>query len=208
MSTKVVPQAAHAADSKEAKLQRVAEATLKIIFETGKTQVSISKLSVEAKVSRPWIYKYLGGSHKALIEHAIDYYGALYARLDHDMRVSDPKEWVELIVQRTRRMWAEAGHWKWLVPIYFRFRGSKTLLGQAIDKIEGRYQVKLAQSMRSSFGISNEMANLYAEMLTLFRMGLAHRFSLDDRPSPELVESYVASFRPMLEALEAHFKRI
>lgn len=160
--------------SKTDKLIRLAEAVLRLIDAHGMKGVTTTNLSRAAKVTRPWIYKYIGRSKDDLIRFAVDHFGRSVAEMDRPMKFSSRAEWIQASVDHVAHVLKSTSRYPWFTSLYFKYRGTPTLLGSRIADVESAYFQKQAAEMSATLKTPTERAYLVAEVLTAFRMGLMH----------------------------------
>ncbi len=114
----------------------VAEAVLKLISLKGLGAVTHTNVSRASGASRPWLYAYLGKTKDSLIEIAAKHLGTIYAGLEREAIVKDPETWLDAQIEDIRDGIQTARRYPWLIPLYFRHRGTQNLLGKVIDDIE------------------------------------------------------------------------
>ena len=117
----------------------VAEKILILLAQQGTQAVTHAKLARAAKVSRPWLYKYIGSSKNDLLEFAVAFFGRIYAELDCSISVRTPKQWVEEQMRGFNQQMDDSTKYPWILAIYFRFSGQRDIVGRAIAVIEKKY---------------------------------------------------------------------
>ena len=170
--------------SKNEKIIHVAQCTLLLILEHGEEGVTFSRVSRFAGVSRSWLYKYLGNTTDQLIDFAVDYFGKLFSDLEGSKIKGTPKDWSNAIVNGIEKMLQNTSEYPWIIPIYFRYRGSSTVLGKRILKIERSYLKITTDELITIFKLDEKKAYLISQILTSFRMGLAHTFLTGNLDNP------------------------
>ena len=168
------------ANSKEEKTVRVAAATLNIILQNGLRAVTPSRVARSAEVSRPWIYKYIGGDAEDLVKCGVEYFGKVYSRIDENFADITPDAWIADEVKAFKLSLATHDQYPWIVPIYFRFKGSPTPIGKAIEKIESAYLVKKQKQLKKALNLTDKQARSWAEFTTSFKLSLTHRCQFGD----------------------------
>ncbi len=163
---------------KEEKYLKFAEATLKLIFHSGEEALSHSQVARAAGVSRAWVYKYIGRDRTDIIEFAVDYFGKLYSGLETPFEKMNRNNWREVLLQRTHDFLSRTQKNRWIVPLYYRFKGTDSTFGRRLDRIESAYLQKLEAELLPILG-KKEGARVKAvcEVLTALRLGLAFRIS-------------------------------
>lgn len=164
--------------SKVDKMNRVAEHTLKLIHQHGLEGLTHSRLARAAGVSRPWLYAYIGKTREALIELAVMHFGRVYAQIDRPPVGHDPRSWVAGQVEGLRYSLHQVKKYPWLMPIYFRYRGTENAIGKCIGEAEKVYVKKQVVEMQNCLGIDVKEARAVAELCTAFKLGLAYRWAV------------------------------
>jgi len=163
---------------KQARYHAFAEATLKLIFHRGEDAVTHSQAARAAGVSRAWVYKYVGSERSDIIEFAIDYFGKLYSGLDTPFEKMTRTNWREVFLKRTGDFLERAQENRWIIPLYYRFKGTDTIIGRRLDRIETLYMEKMNSELGPLLGTADARKVLAAlEVMTALRLGLAFRLS-------------------------------
>lgn len=152
-----------------------------MLLSHGISALTPARVARAAKVSRGWIYKYLG-SGDCLIEFAVDRLGKEFAELGSPIRAKNRDELHDAIIVGSRRMYAKAVEQPFLLPIYYRYLHSPTPLGERIREIEDVYLRRLADSIHKSLDTDSMRARQLAELLTSLRMSLGFRIP-EKRPA-------------------------
>lgn len=162
---------------KEAKFQIVAQSVLSLLASHGISSVSHSRVSRMAKVSRPWIYKYVGKSKKDLIQFAVKSFAEGLTALGGAPPMKDPEKILNHFFQNTWLIFEFAQKHPEVIQLYYRFMGSMNPIGEKISEFESEAMNRQATAIASGFGISKAEALLVAEMMITFRMGVCFRFA-------------------------------
>jgi len=165
-----------AVDEKSQKVRRVAAATLNIIWQSGIRSLNPTRVARSAKVSRPWIYKYIGGSKEALMASSIDFFGRMYANIDRIQSDEDSDSWMKREMEDLKKNFRLAEECPFLLPVYYHFKGSKTTLGAGIDKVESEYLKRKAQQIKRIVGTSEASSKLIAELMMTYKLATVHRW--------------------------------
>ena len=190
-----------ATKDKEQKLDAVARAVASLLLSHGIPALTPSRVARAARVSRGWIYKYLGGGDK-LIEFAVDRLGKDFAELGSPIRAKNRDELRDALIEGSRRMYFKAVDQPFLLPIYFRYVQSPTPLGERIREIEAVYLRRLAESIRASLGIDMMRAKQLAELLTSLRMSLGFRIpAREPQLSPQSLSALWAEYSRLVDLL-------
>ncbi len=160
------------------KFKRVARAVLKLLYLEGKSGLSYTKVSREAKVSRAWLYKYVGKQTKDLLNFSADHFGEEILSQGGD--ISGYKTAEELSQHALRMTWNVmdmfSNHPE-VLSIYFRYNGRKSPLSDKIREIEEKQFKAMGGAISTVTGISKSEAVLVAEVLMAIRMGLNFRYT-------------------------------
>jgi hypothetical protein len=161
-------------ESKDAKLKRVAEAMLDLIFLHGVESVTPTRLSRSANVSRSWIYKYLGGSQAALLDFAIKHFGELFAELNVPLDVSTPEAYFKDQAKSFGRLLDVTDAYPGVIVVFYQFRGRKHRMGEGIDAIATRHLAQESKEITQVFRLPEARAAQISASLTIYRLGTAH----------------------------------
>ena len=161
---------------KPEKVETVAEWTLRIIDAHGLDALSISRVARAAGVSRPWLYKYVGGTKQDLIVLAARRYGNLLSGLDRRPRTDSRDNWVHDTMANTQQLFLRTRELPWILRIYYRYKGTNTVLGGVILDLEGRYLDAHTREISKVWNSPVEESRIIAESLMAARLGMAHRY--------------------------------
>ncbi|MCA9755344.1 MAG: TetR/AcrR family transcriptional regulator [Candidatus Eisenbacteria bacterium] len=161
---------------KSEKVEAVAEWTLRIIDAHGLDGVSIARVARAASVSRPWMYKYVGRGKEELIEVAVRRFGMLISGLDRRPRLDSRENWVHDTMANTQRLFLNSRERPWMLRLYYRFKGTHTVLGEVIADLESRYLGAHTREIAEVWGMPEEESRILAESLMAARLGMAHRY--------------------------------
>lgn len=197
-----------AKSGKEEKMFMVAQATLKILNQHGLSGVSFARVARAAGVSRAWLYKYIGGSDQELVDFTIDTFGTMWGRLDRPDLHGDEMQWQQGIMERFSHFLDSNLKYPWILPIYFRYRGTKTILGDRIVLIEQKYLKRQVGELQKSFQLSPAQARLTADVLLGIRLGLAYQWMSGDLQNAvtkgELVSFLGKSLKTLIQSGKKH----
>lgn len=180
---------------------RAAEAALKLIDKHGLDRLTIAQVARLAKISRPWIYKYIGPSQNELIEFAVDHFGRILSALDQRMNPKTPQEWIVATRFGTVNLLDMAAERPWLVTLYFRYRGTQTVPGRRIDQVETHYLRVFSNEIQTALGFGTKYSLFLASSILAVRMGLAHNWVTSPSSTPAQKEK-------LLELVEAILMRM
>jgi AcrR family transcriptional regulator len=163
-------------EDKQKKLERVAKSVLSIVARFGFESLSPSRLARAAQVSRPWVYKYVGGSKEALSNFAVDHFGKLLARLDEGPKPTSIDFFRDDEILRLQNAIAFSEQHPEVIQIYYRYKGTPTIMGKAIEKVEAQYRKIKSHQIKETFKIKDVEAEIYAEILLTLKLGLCHKW--------------------------------
>lgn len=168
--------------AKEDKQFAVSAAILEIIEKDGLTGVTHSKVARKSKVSRAWIYEYIGKEKNALVEFAAEVFASHFARAKMTELPKTKSELASRLKEGTDFLFASAALTPVVIKIYFRFRGTENPIGKVIQKYEKQWLGNVSKTIVEVIKIPSEQASILAELVLIFRMGFAHRFATSAEP--------------------------
>ena len=173
------PQVTAQVTSKDEKYTKAAEAIFHLLLQAGIPAVTHARVSRSSKISRGWLYKYIGKNREDLITFGIDYFGKIFIELD--VQAAAPKnkqEFFDFFVAGTERMLSYTLIYPWIIPIYFQFRASKSVVGERIRKISDAYLTRQMKELQPLFKIDAKEARICAEVLGGMRLGLGFNYQV------------------------------
>lgn len=162
---------------KQAKFQTVAEATFQILIRGGIENLSHTRVAEVSKVSRAWLYKYIGKTPEDLIAFSLDAIGKEFAKIGVLLAQQTADDVRTSLFQGTFRMLKNAHKNPALMALYSRYAGTRNPVGRKIAELEGAYLTALCSSLERYFKLPASEAVIVAEVLHAMRMGLAVRYS-------------------------------
>jgi hypothetical protein len=169
----------HPETTKDEKFDRVAEQTLRWIETHGLSKINLSRIAAQSKVSRTWIYKYIGSTQKDWITHAVIHFGAQVGRLNRPETspgaVRDSRTWHSVSQQSWIELAELAAKYPWLFPLYYRYKNSTNEIGDCIRRIECAVVQRNTQEFMDIFKLPRPRAELAAETVVCVRMALAYQ---------------------------------
>ena len=185
-------------EGKSAKYDAVAHAALNIAHIQGVPAITHAATSRHAKVSRAWLYKYVGGSREDLVRHAANHLGQMFT--DHGPALThlDREGWYVEIRARFMRLVELSERYPNVPRVYFRYRGTQGILGVLLERVAEASRLREKQELVSIFGLEPDTSEKISEVLSALRMSLAHavapmplpvgavRRTLRDTPKEEL----------------------
>jgi len=160
------------------KFKRVAKAVLKLLYLEGKSGLSFTKISKESKVSRAWLYKYVGKNTQDLLIYAADHFGEeILSRGGDISKIKTAEDLSHHALRTTWEVMDMFSNYPEVLSIYFRYNGRKSPLSDKIKEIEGKQFKVMGDAISKVTGISKKEAALVSEILMAIRMGLNFRYT-------------------------------
>ena len=189
------------ARDKGGKMEQVAEQPARLVLQYGMDVITHARVARASGVSRPWLYKYIGGERQDLITFMATHFGMRLAELDQRPRTESRALWIDDTVEGLRTMARLANDAPWVLPLYFRYVGSDGPLGKCIQEIETRY-LDLSSRELVRAGVSDRpRARLTAELIHAARLGIVHRHLTTGMAADPALSEAVATFRRWLDTL-------
>lgn len=163
--------------SKEERRARVAEAVAKIVSLHGVEALNFSRTARTAKVSRAWLYKYLGANRSDLVHLAVDHFAMVFSRRSEKTSVDNLQVWIRLQIEDFDEFLSNVQQYPWAMSVYMRYKGSDTIFGERIREMERRFFKKSSEELRHALPMDAKKSLWTAEMLTAAKVGLAHHWS-------------------------------
>lgn len=189
--------------TKEIKYFRVAENVLKILSTHGESGLQIARISRATKISRPWIYKYIGKNQQDLVAHAVERFSNILGTLDKVPHTRGKKEWSQSRLKNTRHFLIMTRNYPYIVPLYYKYRGSPTFYGELISVYEKKYFAKFCEETQRALGVSQRQALFFAQTFSAIRFGLAHQFQTSTNPTEEQMQRLLKLIEAILERMIA-----
>ena len=168
-------------NSKNEKQMAVAKAVLELIEKDGLLGVTHSKVARKSKVSRAWIYEYIGKDKNAFIEFAAEAFASYVARLNIEMPKT--KEQLQDRLKSGIRFFFESvAKDPVIIKVYFRFRGSANPIGDVIKKYEKKWFEMVINGINEFIALPAEQAAMLVETVLILRLGFAHRLATSETP--------------------------
>lgn len=170
-------------NTKEDKQLAVSVAILEVIERDGLLGVTHSKVSRRSKVSRAWIYEYIGKEKSALIEFASEVFASHFARVKMTTFPKTKAELEQQLQEGVDFLFHSIELSPVVIKLYFRFRGTPNPIGAVIQKYEKQWLTGASKAVVDVLHLSNEQANIIAELVLMLRLGFAHRYVTSSKPS-------------------------
>ncbi|MCM0607352.1 MAG: hypothetical protein KA715_14780 [Xanthomonadaceae bacterium] len=150
---------------KTAKFEAVSKAILELLNQSGVSGVSHTKVARLSKVSRPWIYKYVGKTTHTLIEFSAIHFGNQLLQVGKSSRTaSTTEELMTLALQSSWLLLEKFTDQKEILPIYFRYAGTKNPIGIAIDQLENNQLKEMTGTLAIRMGVGFRYSQLGLKM--------------------------------------------
>ena len=162
---------------KQAKFQAVAEAIFAILIRGGIENLSHTRVAEVSKVSRAWVYKYIGKTSEELIAFSLDAIGKEFAKIGVLLAQQSADDVRTSLFQGTFRMLANSEKNPALMALYSRYAGTQNPVGRKIAELEEEYLSAVRSRLERYFSLPASEAIVVAEVLHGLRMGLAVRYS-------------------------------
>lgn len=180
-------------NEKEEKFHRVYTECLKLIHEQGLRAVNHSSIARHAKVSRPWIYKYVADSKEELIKNAAEYFGTRFINFNLEkIKITSAKDMLRSLWEGTWNNLTFTKDYPFIISLYVRFAGSNNVLGRTIDEFERRYFERLKDKFLQ-LNHDEALAEEAAHLVKALRIGAAlefGRFSKSRMSNDEIAKTY------------------
>ncbi|MBC7690185.1 MAG: TetR/AcrR family transcriptional regulator [Methylotenera sp.] len=159
------------------KFETVAEAVMLILNQSGISAVNHTQVARLAKISRAWLYKYVGARPEDLIEFALDHFGKLFMGRGGPIAGAKPDELRQQFVENTWPILSFLEQKPAVLGLYFRYLGTANAVGRKIHELESRQLDLLAKALSGGFKLTAKEARAVAEVMISFRLGLSFRYS-------------------------------
>lgn len=166
--------------TKDDKAHRVAGAILNLVTQQGISSLNPTRIARSANVSRPWIYKYIGGTREELMEFAAQHFGMIYSRLSSPFPDASVEEWIGDERDGLKASIDLVQEYPWILPAYYRYKGTSTAIGKVIEKIEKQYLQRKSVQIQKAVRGKGASSRIWAEVLLAFKFSLVHRWQFSD----------------------------
>ena len=180
---------------KNEKFSAVSEQTLKTILQFGLNAVTFSRISEGAGVSRGWLYKYVGKRPEDLIRAAALHFGTIAARLGEPTLAQDRESYLNHLVWALERLSVLSTENPWFLPLYHRYKGTPTLLGEVIAQIEEKLQNERIADIRRCIPNPKMPPKNLAEIIIAADLALAFRWQHFPQKNQANLEEFRESAR-------------
>ncbi len=168
--------------SKEQKQLAVSISILEIIEHEGLLAVTHSRVSLRSKVSRAWIYEYIGKEKSELIEFGAEVFSSHISRATLT-ELPKTKEELQIRLQEgVQFLFNSVDENPVIIKLFFRFRGTSNAVGKVIQKYEKHWLDGATATLINVLGLSGEVASQLAELILTLRIGFTHRIATSAQP--------------------------
>jgi AcrR family transcriptional regulator len=178
-------------NSKTENYEKVMESTLAFIASKGLDRVTVSTIARLSKVSRTWIYKYIGSSKESLIRNATLHIGKVFSELAVRPEVRTREDLLFSLSWGNRQYAANLKRYPWIPKIFFQYSQSQNLVGTAVQEILSMYYKILATEIEAGLGLPRKEALRRAELYTAMKMGAGYWWSSSALPPEQKRESFL-----------------
>jgi len=169
-------------NTKEDKQFAVSIAILEVIEKDGLLGVTHSKVARKSKVSRAWIYEYIGKEKSALVEFAAEVFASHFARAKLTELPKTKSELENRLKEGTDFLFTSVSLSPVVIKLYFRFRGTNNPIGDVIQKHEKQWLGSASKTLFEVLHMPQKQASILAELMLILRLGFAHRFATSAKP--------------------------
>lgn len=177
------------ADKKSEKYFAASRAILEIIEREGPHKLSHAQISRLSKVSRAWIYEYMGKNKEDLINIASEVFASYFTLNNKTVEPNTPEEFMVLLKQGQDIAFQKAQSEPILLKLYFRFRGTATPIGSAIKKYEKHWIDFISKCLIRAESIEPKKALATTRAILVLRLGFLHRIATSSTPANEVLDA-------------------
>jgi hypothetical protein len=176
-------------DTKSQKYFAVSRAILEIIDLDGAKGLTHSEISRHSKVSRAWIYEYMGREKEDLIDVAAEVFGSFFARANTKIIVNTPEELKKLLQDGQDITFKNVKEEPVIIKLYYRYRGTATPIGSVIKKYEKHWLDYMTSNFIRILSLDQKTAFTISATILTLRLGFSHRIATSTAPAKELQEA-------------------
>jgi hypothetical protein len=176
-------------DTKSQKYFAVSRSILEIIEKDGPASLTHSRLSRQSKVSRAWIYEYMGKEKSDLIEIAAETFSSYFSKASIMAEISNPEDLKNHLINSQDQAFQKIKDEPIIIKLYFRFKGTSTPIGISINKYEKYWLDIMSTNFMRSFNLDQSKALTISRIILTLRLGLYHLVATSPKPTKELAEA-------------------
>jgi AcrR family transcriptional regulator len=186
--------------SKEERYADVARVVAGLLLRAGPDAVRVSTVARLAGVSRPWLYKYLGGEPDDLIRYAVRDLGVRFSQLDQPVHAADVPAWRAAIAARAHQGLRDAVLAPQVMEGVQRFIRHPGLVGALIRDIEDQHVARFVADMPAALTADPEAARAFARRFSALCLGMYHRWADPTWRADQSADAVVAELMAALDA--------
>jgi hypothetical protein len=147
----------------------------------GLSGVTHSKVARRSKVSRGWIYEYIGKEKSDLTRFAAEVFAEEFARVGNNLPGS-VGEIRQQLDDGIRFLFDCAMADPVIIRLYFRFRGANNALGKIIELHEEKWLTCAAGKLAVLTQLPSERCMHFANLMLALRLGACHQIVTSENP--------------------------
>jgi hypothetical protein len=178
-------------NKKEEKYLAVSEAILRVLYEDGLSNLNLSRVAKISKVSRAWIYQYMGRDRADLIRIAAESCSSFFSRSHIDLKQKSSADLKQLLYEGAEFSIRTAVQSPIFLRMYFKFKGSSNLIGKTISKYEAIWIENHIDHFKKVLRISEVKAEETARTILMLRFGICHQLISELPNEKNIVKSIV-----------------
>ncbi len=176
-------------ESKTQKYFSVSRAILEIIEEGGTNLLTHSLISRRSKVSRAWIYEYMGRDKLDLINVAAEIFGGFFTKTNTSDNIFSKTELKKILLDGQNLTFLKIKDEPVIIKLYFRFRGTNTPIGHTIKKYEKYWLDYISAKLVLIAQLNPNEAMTFARTILTLRLGFAFRIATSQSSKNEMIEA-------------------
>lgn len=190
-------------DSKSQKYFSVSRAILEIIEKGSFNDLTLSNISRHSKVSRAWIYEYMGKEKQDLIQAASDIFASYFTKLDTFKNVLTIEDFKANLNEGHEQAFLKLKDDPIIIKLYFRFKGTDTPIGTSIQKYEDSWLEFMANNLKTILKFDQKKAINASRIILFMRLGNYHHVASSKNfeiEHPLAVEVLVQAYQCVLNS--------
>jgi hypothetical protein len=176
-------------DAKSQKYFAVSRAILEIIETSGESLLSHSLISRHSKVSRAWIYEYMGKERSDLVNVAAEVFASFFARANTAIEVHSKDELKKLLVEGLDVTFLNIKNEPVIIKLFYRFRGTETAIGDVIKKYEKHWLDFMSANFVKILKVDSNQALIISRAILTLRLGFSHQLATSSNKSKVIAEA-------------------
>jgi hypothetical protein len=176
-------------DAKAQKYFAVSRAILEIIESHGEKSLTHSEIARLSKVSRAWIYEYMGKDKEDLVNVAADVFGGFFTRPKKAVTINSATDLQEMLRLGLEATFDNVKEEPVIIKLYYRFRGTPTPIGEVIKKYEKHWLDYMSAHFMRILNMNQKNALNVARTILTIRLGFSHRAATSSTPAKDIAEA-------------------